>query len=118
MKVEYRRWRCDEKALAGLNAAKARDLIEQCFFEAQKESIVRGKKALDLEVSDASVLESVRTSLQMAFAETGGNFDRPDRESLSRVVEFLARRAKAWGTPPDIIEYHRGQMDLIFSRLR
>jgi hypothetical protein len=117
MGLTYHRWEVSEKELSGMDVVKARDLIIKCFFEAQKESIARGKKALDKEVTDASIMESVRTTVQMAFDETGGSFNKPDLGSLNKVVELLAKKAKAWGTPNDVIEHHKIQMGKIFQKL-
>jgi hypothetical protein len=117
MEKTFNRWEVCEKDLSGMDPIKARDLIIKCFFEAQKESIARGKRGLDLEVSDASIMDSVRAGVQMAFSEAGGNFDAPDMQSLNLVVEVLARKAKSWGTPQDVIDHHKIQMGKIFQKL-
>jgi hypothetical protein len=114
---QFNRWAPSRQDLQGLDPIKARDLIINCFFEAQRETFVRAKKTLNLQTDAKSVQESVSSAVRMAFREAGEDFDRPSRASLQKVVQVLAARSAGWGTPPDIIEYHRGHILKILDQL-
>lgn len=97
---------------------KARDLIAQCFFEAQRETFARAKKSLGKEVSEPEILKSVKSAIRVTIEEVGGNFDAPSKDDLGKAVQALARKAASWGTPADIIEHHKGQIMKILGSLR
>lgn len=112
------RWQCPDASRQELSCTAARDLVVKCFFEAQKETFHRAKRALGAAAADSDVEKSVAASVRVAFREAGGDFDDPSPETLRLAVEALARKARIWGTPADIIEYHRDCMERIFLRLR
>lgn len=109
-KKGFHRWRLKEEDLEDLNPAKAKELIINCFYEAQKETFARSKESLGMRADDTEVRTSVLSAVRLTFREAGGDFNNPTRESLIRVVEVLGRKSMAWGTPGDIIEYHREQI--------
>jgi hypothetical protein len=113
----FNRWAPSRQDLQNLDPFKARDLIINCFFEAQRETFVRAKKTLNLQTDARSVQESVNAAVRNAFREAGEDFDHPSRASLQKVVQVLAARSAGWGTPPDIIEYHRGHILGILGKL-
>lgn len=117
MGASHGKWFVDECELDGMSCTRAREMLAECFFHAQKESIARGKKALGFATTDEDIRGSVCTSLRMAFSELGADYDNPDRVSLIKAAGVLARKASAWGTPKDIIEHHKAQMEKIFQRL-
>jgi hypothetical protein len=117
MDPEYVRWKCKEEELMNMTPSMARDLIIQCFFEAQKETFARAKKELGKEVSDPSIHNSIVSVVKLTFAEVEGRFDNPSREDLGKVVQTLALKASLWGTPADIIEYHKGQISKVLGSL-
>ena len=41
---QYQKWTVSNSDLTDMNPIKARDLIIQCFYEAQRETLVRVKK--------------------------------------------------------------------------
>jgi len=116
--TEYQRWQLKEQDLEGLNPIRARDIIIKCFFEAQKETFERSKKLLDRPASDDDIYRSVVGAVKVAFDETGGDFEKPGRETLVKVVTTLARKAGAWGTPADIIEHHRVLITKVINLLK
>jgi hypothetical protein len=114
---EYVRWKCNDEDLMDMTPSKARDLIIQCFFDAQKETFARAKKELGKEVSDTTIHKSIESVVKLTFDEVGGHFEKPSGEDLGKVVQTLALKASLWGTPPDIIEYHKGQISRVLGSL-
>jgi hypothetical protein len=114
----FHRWRLKEEDMADLDPAKARDLIIRCFYEAQKETFARSKESLGLRAEEEQLQASVLSAIKRAFRETGGDFDSPTRQSLLKIIEVLGRKSLAWGTPPDIIEYHRSQIMRVIAELK
>jgi len=115
---QFHRWQCTEADLTDLNSVKARDLVIKCFYEAQKETYHRTKQAIGISDTEDEVHKTVLAGIRGAFKETGGDFDNPTKASLLNVIELLAKKAKLWGTPPDIIEFHKKCMDMIFTTLK
>ena len=112
------RWCPDDAQLANLTVVEARDLIVNCFFEAQKETLSRAKEKLGRDAGDDAALHrDVENIVKMTFRELGYPYDSPTQEQLGAVVMQLAEKAAAWGTPKDIIEYHRVLIGRIFSKL-
>jgi len=111
------RWSVSEKDLEGVTPQKARDLVTRCFFEAQKETLAEAKKKLGSAPTDTELRENVLRMVKMAFKETGGDFDSPTKDSLMRAIDVLARKAASWGTPPEIINHHKGEIEKILKRL-
>jgi len=113
--TEY--WKAAEADMVDMTPVKARDLIIDCFFHAQKETFMAIKEKLHKESSDEQILESVKSIIKMTFDETGGDFDNPTKEQLMNVVMNIAGKSKAWGTPQDIIDHHKQQIEKIISLL-
>ena len=119
MTASVKRWFISEADMANLSPRKARDLIVDCFFEAQRETFARAKeKAGSSDTAPESIRTMVAAGVRTAFKEAGDDYDDPTVESLERAVAVLARRAAAWGTPTDIIEHHGAQIAALLARLR
>ncbi|MFN3396024.1 MAG: hypothetical protein ACK4Z9_04435 [Thermodesulfovibrionales bacterium] len=118
MEEKFKRWFVDDKDLEGLDSYKARDIIVKCFFEAQKETFSRSRQTLGLEVDEKKILSNIVAAIRLAFKEVGEDFDKPTRESLLKVVDVLARKAASWGTPKDIIDHHKEQIQMVLRVLR
>ena len=114
----FHRWSLQDKDLEGLTPSKARDIMLTCFIEAQKETFARSKKDLGIGSDDRQLRESITTAIKMVFKEIGGDYEKPSKESLIRAMEVLGRRAASWGTPQDIIEYHKVQMQKVVGLLK
>jgi len=114
----FKRWSVKKSDLSDLNPVKARELIIRCFYEAQKETFARAKQQLGVPSSDRDLHTSVVTVVKLAFSEVGGDFKKPTKESLTKVVEVLARKSASWGTPKDIIEHHKGQIRKVIDLLK
>lgn len=117
MESSYNRWTCTPKDLVGLDGARARDLIVECFFQAQHEAMSRNHATLGLSDDDGTIRMEAEGAVRNAFKRTGGDFGAPDRVSLGRAVESLAASASAMGTPVDIIEHHKRQIGMVLAGL-
>jgi hypothetical protein len=111
-------WCPTESELKDLSVGKARDLIVNCFFEAQKETLTRAKEKLGKIPDDVTLHKDVENIVRITFRELGFSFDNPSKENLGAVVTELAQKAGAWGTPKDIIEHHKALIGRIFASLR
>lgn len=114
----YKRWVVQESDLIDLTPMKARELITKCFFEAQKENFAGAAHSLGQAETDQNLWNTVVTGIKATFHEIGADYDHPTKATLGQVVETLARKSAAWGTPKDIIEHHRHQIEQVFGRLR
>lgn len=114
---DFKRWEMCEADLADVTPEKARDLIVKCFYEAQKETFIRARKQIGVRSSDEDIYESVVAGVRLAFKEADGNFEKPAKASLTKVVQILAKKSASWGTPEDIIEYHKKQIQKILDKL-
>lgn len=111
------RWCPSDAELKSLTVQKARDMIVNCFFEAQKETLSRAKERLGRDADDVALHKDVENIVRLTFRELGYSYDDPTQEQLGAVVMQLAQKAAAWGTPKDIIDYHRVLIGRIFSNL-
>jgi hypothetical protein len=117
MTDSHLKWTVPPESLVGLTPSRARDLIVRCFLEAQKETFARAGERLGRSVSDAALEGNVIGAVRLAFRESGDEYDRPTLESLTRVVDVLARKAGSWGTPEDVILHHKGQIGRVLRAL-
>ena len=104
--------------LKNLTVIGARNLVVQCFFEAQRETFERAAQSLGATPSDAELYRTVEGAVRLSFRSAGGDFDEPTAEALMAAVEKLALKAQAMGTPLDIIEHHREQLGRVFAALQ
>ena len=113
------RWSLPEGLTASeVTPLRVRDLIIECFFSAQHETFERSRKQVGAaRLDEASLRASVVTGVRLAFKESGGDYDAPTARSLGEVVQVLARKSEAWGTPPDVIQHHAGQISKLLSLL-
>lgn len=115
--TEFVRWFLDERDVEGLTPVKARDLILRCFYEAQKETYSRSRQSLGMTTSNDAITQSILTTVKLAFKEVGADYEQPSAQDLMKVVDVLARKAMAWGTPEDVIEHHKLQIEKVFRIL-
>lgn len=115
---QFSLWTIDSSQLVGITPGAARDLIIECFFEAQQATFARSRDQMGLENSPEKVRATILAAVRAVFKETGGTFDAPSRGALIEVAETLARKAAAWGTPEDIVRHHKAQAERILASLR
>ena len=115
--AKFKLWCVSDQDMMNLNPAKARDIIIECFFAAQKETFRRVKQKKGCPSKDDDLRKTVTALVRLGFRETGGDFDNPTKEGLQEVVIYLADKAGTWGTPEDIINHHKEQIQRVISCL-
>jgi hypothetical protein len=113
----HSRWSCSPNDLVGLNPTRARDLVVECFFQAQHETMARSNEAMGLDTNPSTIRMEAEGAVRVAFKRTGGDFRHPSKASLRRAVDSLADCASTYGTPPDVIEHHKRQIGMVLSGL-
>ena len=116
-KTGYVRWSPSPQDVMDLSPARARDLIVKCLFEAQRETFLKVKKELGFSTRDDEIRKSVENVVRACFHEIGGDYEAPTKEALMKVVGQLAHKSASWGTPEDIIEHHKTQIQSILASL-
>lgn len=106
-----------DEDLVDLTPRRARDLVVQCFFNAQVETFRRAATKLGAGASQEQLQRTVEGAVRLAFRSTKGDFEHPTKESLMAAVMDLAGKASAMGTPHDIIEHHKQQLGRVFEVL-
>ncbi len=114
---EYKRWCPKPTDLIDPTPLKVRSLLIECFFEAQKATMIQAGQTLGTKTDEDSLRSNVEGVIRMAFKETGADFDNPTKPDLLNVLNVLTRKAAAWGTPQDIIAYHKSEMTEIVQTL-
>ena len=117
MTTTYVRWFLDDADLLDMTLIKARDLIVKCFYEAQKETIAAAGEKIGQIQNDAELRNTVIGAVRLAFREAAADFDDPSKGGLMAAVQILARKSKQWGTPPDIVEYHKAHIERVLEVL-
>jgi len=111
------RWVLCPDDLLDMTPIKARDLIVKCFYEAQKETIGAAGRKIGQAQNDADLRNTVIGAVRLAFREAAADFDDPTKGGLMAAVQILARKSQQWGTPPDIVEHHKGQIERVLQIL-
>ncbi len=114
---EYGKWCPNPSDISNPTTQKVRSLMVDCFFEAQKATMVQAGQAIGTETDEESLRSNVEGVIRMAFKEIGGDFNDPTKEDFVNILDVLSRKASAWGTPKDIIEHHRETMSEIIELL-
>ncbi len=112
----FHRWNMQDSDLADLTPEKARDIIVRCFFEAQKEALHSENNEFNKK-DYGQIHDKVVSIIWVAFTDVGGDFEKPTKEILIKVVNRLADMANSWDTPDDIIEHHKSQIARMLSML-
>jgi hypothetical protein len=99
------RWDLSDSDLLDMTPIKARDLIVECFYQAQKETISDPGRRIGQAQNQAELRNTVSGAVRLAFREAAPDFDRLTKHSLMAVVQILARKSQPWGTPADIVEH-------------
>ena len=117
MTTNPRLWTVSETALSGLDAVGARDLMVECFLQAQGTTFNRSARPLDVEGTETELRETVRAAVRLKFQDLGCDYDHPTPEDIGVVAAALAEEARSWGTPDDIVEHHIAQMHVIRTHI-
>jgi hypothetical protein len=112
-----RLWKIPDGAIKNLTPTKVRDLVEDCLFYAELETLEQAGLSIGAQTSSNSLRRTVRDRLRMAFAENGDIYTRPTLDSLRRLLVRLAAKAESSGTPADITRHHVAQIELLLQAL-
>jgi hypothetical protein len=97
-----------------LSLSEMRDYIVDCFTETHGPRFSQARAALGLDERHAAVRESVQGIVKLAYTIAGGSYDKPTLAATAKVVNMLAERSVAWGTPEDdVFENHCEAMRLL-----
>lgn len=110
-------WRVSDTDLADLDALRARDLLVECMFRAQRGNFKREATSLDAGRHEEELRNTVRAAIRLKFKDLGCDYEQPTTRDISRVAQVLASETRAWGTPEDVVEHHIDQMRIIEQRL-
>lgn len=114
---EFGHWRPAVMDLVAVDGVRARMLLEECFYCAQHQTFERMKQRMGASWDEGAVRKSVSGAIRATLNEVGGSWDDPDKTDLVATVEILARRAKSWGTPGDIIASHKAQFAKVLDAM-
>lgn len=115
---DYGTWVATEAAKRDVDASVARDMLVECFLQAQKETLEHAKTSLGTTVDDDALRRTARGAVRNAINRSGGCYEDPDRDSIEGAMEVLAAKAKTWGTPDEVISRHMGEMSHVLLRVR
>jgi hypothetical protein len=111
------KWSVQPSELVGVTPESARDLITRCFFEEQKETFAQADINLGHSPNDADLQNMIVGAIRLAFRETGYDYEHPTKKALTSVIEVLARKVRAWQTPPEIVAHHKEQIMKVLAHL-
>lgn len=114
---EYGKWCPNPADIDDPTVLKVRSLMIECFFEAQKATMVQAGQAIGTKTDEQSLHSNVEGVIRMGFKEIGGDFNNPTKADFQNILDVLSRKASAWGTPRDIIDHHRKTMAEIIALL-
>ena len=109
--AEHGKWHLPEEALVGPTPDKVRDLFVECFYRAQVEIFAHSGSGE--RPSEEKLKAMVEEAVRMAFEQAQADFDAPRREELSQVLDVLTRQATEMGTPEDVVDHHRSQLNML-----
>ena len=114
---KFFKWDLKGKDLEDLSPLSVRDLIIKCFYTAQQDNFRITKKRLGTKSTDEEVYKSVVATVRNIFKEAGKDFENPTKQDLAVVLVLLAKKARLWGTPRDVITHHIGQLQKVIDML-
>jgi hypothetical protein len=118
MCAKFERWYCVPSDLVDLTPQHARDLIVECFFQAQREALERSRAGMGLDTDLGAIRAEAEGAVRDALTRAGGDFENPDKASLDQAVESLLQMARSMGTPADIMRHHEQQIAMMLEGLR
>jgi hypothetical protein len=113
----YTRWSVSASDLTNMTPVKARDLIVQCFHQAQREHLAAASEFIHQPHEQPDLRNTVIGAVRLAFKEAGGDYDQPTKAALMKVVQVLARKSELRQTPKEIIAHHKGEIERVLRAL-
>lgn len=119
LEKRFGQWNINISDLDDLSPVKVRDLIIECLYKAERETFLRIKNESNISSNEneKEIREYIETRVKIAFDTVGGNFEHPTKESLSNVAVVIAKMSTLFGTPKNVIEFHKGQMQRLIKAL-
>lgn len=114
---QFGRWDARVVRIGRGDLVGARDALVECLYQAQHETFMHQKERLGVPSDESSVRQSIVGAVRAALSRVGGSYEAPTRAHLRAALDVLAVKARTWGTPPDIIEYHRSEMIKVLDSL-
>lgn len=115
-KNDFGTWHASSAARLDVDPIVARDTLVECFLKAQKETFERTKNNLGVATDDEALRKSARGAVRTAMRGVGGDYDEPTIDDLHDAMEVLGSKARAWGTPEDVINRHMSEMNKVLVR--
>ena len=114
---KYELWFVSADDLKEVTPKKARDIIIRCFIDAQKATFAMSGEKQGKKLSDAELYEAIELEVKKTFNEAKCNFENPTKECLRKVVDLLYIKSASLGTPKEVRDHHKGQIEKILRRL-
>ena len=94
-----------------------RNALVECFMLAHGELLAESLN-VDLSTDEDNMIkrESIVTFLQGVFEKTDGDFDKPTKESMFKVIEYLKSFSKNF-RDSKMIEKHAGEIVGLINKL-
>ena len=99
-----------------ITPVQVREAIIKCFSQAQEELMEYMRKTTELEPKKIEKI-LVDFNIEKAFAETGGDFNNPTKETLTQVINKLKEYAAGVFRDADIIEKHTVEIMQLIDKL-
>jgi len=113
--IEFKKWDFNAEEKKSLAPVKVRDLMVDCFYASQGPMFIKAKQNLKIVFTEEDIRQRAISVVQTAFRKTAGDFQKPTKDSLLKVLDSLADAAASWGTPKDVIEHNVIEMSKAIS---
>lgn len=98
---------------------QVRDAIVQCFLKAHGDILKDFKSYENLSEEEFEKIKvtDVLTLIKNFFYETNGDFDKPTKESLLKVIDKLAYFSKKFRSPEEVNE-HQEELTTLINKIK
>jgi len=95
---------------------QVRDAIIKCFSQTQEELMKYMRETTELKPEEIEKMH-IDFIIENTFAEVGGDFKNPTKETLIQVIMKLKEYAADVFRDPEIIEKHAGEIKQLIDKL-
>ncbi|MCE5203071.1 MAG: hypothetical protein ABFC80_00940 [Coriobacteriales bacterium] len=113
----YSEWRPKRNLPPQLSALEARDIMFECCYTLHGPHFELTKSSLGIRSDEQRVKQSVKGMLRLAFKRVDGDYDRPTRDHLLKVIEVMSEQSLSWGTPEDVVDRHMNELRRVMARV-
>ncbi|MBI4710384.1 MAG: hypothetical protein HY759_04700 [Nitrospirae bacterium] len=114
---KYELWFVSADDLKDVTPKKARDIIIKCFFDAQKATFAMAGEKLGKKPNEKELYGAIKSEVKKTFNEAKCDFENPTKENLRKVVDLLYIKSASLGTPKEVRDHHKGQIEMVLRRL-